>query len=163
MKTIMSRAVLAVAAAVAATVTLSVTPALASTSAPVIAAHDAQPAAAQADTICGWFSPQGIGISTFLGEIICDPGYTTLPAVEFPNGTWEEFAIGTSHAIWTAWDNTSGDWDEASLGGLGYSAPWIVAQDGWGLTIGVSSSSGGHYCDNREDSESSGWTGWFQC
>jgi hypothetical protein len=152
MKMRMSRAVLAFAAAVAATLTLTATPALASTSAPA--------------TDCGWFSPQGIGTETYLGTIICDPGYTTLPAVYFKaDGTWEEFAIGTSHAIWTAWDNTSGDWDEASLGGLGYSAPWIVAQsaDGWGLTIGVSSSSGGHYCDNREDSPSAPWTGWFKC
>jgi hypothetical protein len=171
MKMRMSRAVLASAAVVAATVTLTTTPALASSSAPattpqflVITAHGAaRPTAVQPADDCAWYSPPGIGTLTYLGTIICGGVYADLPLVEFPNGTYEGFAIGTSHAVWTAWDNTSGAWATASLGGLGYSAPWIVTQNGWGLTLGVSSSSGGHYCDNREDSPSGGWTGWFKC
>lgn len=171
MKMKMSRAVLACAAAVAATVTLTTTSALASTSAPattphpsVITAHGAaRPAAVQPATDCAWYTPPGIGATVYLGDIICDAGYTDLPLVQFPNATYEVFAIGTSHAIWTAYNDIYSAWHRASLGGLGYSAPWIVSQHGWALTIGVSSSSGGHYCDNRGDSQSGGWTGWFKC
>jgi hypothetical protein len=177
MKVRMSRAVLTFAAAIAATVTFTTTPALASTPVPAnsdtsssaavtlppsaITAHAAARPAAQPATDCAWYSPPLIGIYTYLGTIICE--YTPLPAAQFPNGTWEVWAIGTSHAVWTAWESTSGAWDTASLGGSGYSAPWIVAQNGWGLTIGVSSSSGRHYCDNRSNSQNGGWTGWFTC
>jgi hypothetical protein len=148
----MTRMALAFAAVFAATVTLTTTSALASTPAP---------AAAQPATSCTWFSPSVNGVVTDLGTIICE--YEPLPLVEFPNGTVTTFAVGTSHAVYTAWTNTSGSWDTASLGGLGYSAPWIVAHNGWGLTLGVSSASGGHYCDNRADSPSGGWTGWVKC
>jgi hypothetical protein len=152
MKSRMTRMVLAFAAVFAATVTLTTTSALASTPAP---------AAAQPATSCPWFSPPIGSNITYLGTIICE--YQPLPTVGLPNNTLETFAVGTSHAVWTAWSNTSGSWDTASLGGLGYSAPWIVAHNGWGLTLGVSSASGGHYCDNRADSPSGGWTGWFAC
>ena len=166
-----SRAALAVGATLVAATTLTVTPALASTSASAatsrpsaVTAYDAaRPALAQPATSCTWNSPPGIGnYDPDLGTIICE--YEPLPVVEFPNGTFETFAVGTSHAVWTAWDNGSGNWTTASLGGPGaYSAPWIVAQNGWGLTLAVSNSSGRHYCDNRGNSQSSGWTGWFTC
>jgi hypothetical protein len=166
MKMRMSRALLAVAATVAATAMFTTTSASASTPAraitpphpSAITAHGA--AVAQSATDCPWFFNDN-GVFVNVGTVIC--AYQPGPYVEFPNGTEETFAIGTSHAIWTAWNNTSGVVSAASLGGLGYSTPWIVTQSGWGLTLGVSSSSGGHYCDNRGDSESSGWTGWFKC
>lgn len=163
MKVRMSHTVLACAAAVAATVTLAAAPALARTMAPATTPRPALVTAhgsvRPADD-CPWLVIEN-GVTIELGTVICE--YLPGPTVGFPNGTEETFAIGTSHAIWTAWDNTAGTWAEASLGGLGYSAPWIVTQNGWGLTLGVSSSSGGHYCDNREDSPSGGWTGWFKC
>lgn len=166
MKMRMSRAVPALAAAVVTTVTLAATPALASTSAPAPtprpSAVTALPTAAQpATTNCDWYSPAGYGTRTYLGTIICDYGTNRIP-LSFPNGTVEVFAIGTSHAIWTAWDNTSGGWSRASMGGLAYSGVTIYQnnQNPWILEITVYSSSGGLYCNFRGGTPSSGWSGW---
>lgn len=164
---------LTAAAAIAATVALTTTPALASTSASTLHPATATaygaggPAAAPAVTCNPWVSPSG----AFLGTPYCPSDGV---AVYFDNGTMEEFIVGTSHAVWTAWGNDDGNgWDETSLGGAayyqsngtGYPAVWLVSQssDGWGLTIGTTNASGQHRCDNRHDSPSGSWTGWFNC
>lgn len=160
MKIRMSLVVPAFAAAVAAA-GLTVTPALASTSAPATASRPAitaaqgtaRPTAAQPATNCPWTASNG----QKLGTIICEYGISLVP---FPNGTEEAFAVGTSHAVWTAWDNTSGNWSEESMGGLAYSAVTVKAHNGWSVEITVQSSSGGTYCNYRGGSQDSGWSGW---
>lgn len=155
MKMIMSRALLGAAAAVTATVMLTATPALAST-APTNSL-------VQQGSTCNWsaqyyVSSGGYYSAAGLGTVICSYGAT--PFIEFPNGVWETFAVGTSHAIWTAWVNSSGDWEETSMGGLAYSPVTVVQQDGYEVEISVLSSSGGEYCNFRGDTASSGWSGW---
>jgi hypothetical protein len=144
----MSRAVLTFAAAFAATVTLAATPALASTP-----AH----AAAQPASDCDWITNNGYD----LGTIICEYGVLY---VGLPNDTAEMFAVGTSHAVWTAWQaSPGGAWDTKSLGGSAYSYLWLVQQSGWNMTIAYSSSSGQNTCINRGNTASSGWGSWFKC
>lgn len=158
MKMRMSRAVLTFAAAIAATVTLAATPALAST--PATTLHpSAIPAhgAAQPASDCTWISNNGY----ILGTIICEYGVLY---VGLPNDTAEMFAVGTSHAVYTAWQpSPGGAWDTKSLGGSAYSYLWLVQQSGWNMTIAYSSSSGQNTCINRGDTASSGWGSWFKC
>lgn len=152
----MSGRVLAFAAAVAATVTLTTTSALASTSAPAATPHPSvitAQGAAQPAADCSRYATNG----KLLGTIIC--GYGVSYAY-FPNGTQEEFVVGTSHAVWTAWNNTSGSWSEKSMGGLAYSAVTVKKQSGYALEITVLSSSGGTYCNFRGGLVNSGWSGW---
>jgi hypothetical protein len=151
----MPRTLLGVAATVTATVMLTATPALAST-APTNSL-------VQQGSTCNWsasYSLDGGGLLSIetLGTVICNYGAT--PFIEFPNGTWETFAVGTSHAIWTAWVNSAGGWAEQSMGGLAYSPVTVVEHDGYEVEISVLSSSGGKYCNFRGDTASSGWSGW---
>jgi hypothetical protein len=148
---------LAFAAAITATVTLTAAPALAST-----AQGETRPAAEQpALTDCSWYGDAN-GVQVFLGTVICEYGDPSFQ-VSLPNGTVESFAVGTSHAVWTGWDNTSHVWNKASLGGSAYSNVWLVQQNGWSMTIAVSNSSGQHVCVNRGNTASSGWGSWFKC
>lgn len=173
MKIRMSRTILTVAAAIAATVTLATAPALASTSAPALHPSAitvdgaARPAAAQAENTCYWYGQNPNGSLTLLGVVLCDGAYGSgvSRAVTFPNGTEEVFAVGTSHAVWTAWTDTSGGWHRQALGGSAYSSVTVKqnASNGWELTIVVSSSSGQHMCLNRGGTASSGWGSWFTC
>lgn len=139
MNTRMSRRVLAFGAAFAATTALTTTSALASTPA--------------ATTTCPWTASNG----TNLGTVIC--GYGT-SLVYFPNGTAEGFAVGTSHAVWTAWNNTSGKWSEESMGGSAYSAVTVKSSDGWSVEITYQDASDTTHCDFRGSTQSSGWSGW---
>lgn len=144
-------------------------PALASTaaSAPATTTYFSAPtahAAVQPAASCSW-SINGVA----LGTIICP---STGLLVEFANGTYEDFEVGTSHAVWTAWGSGT-SWAEKSLGGAAYydsagsgnPTVWLVARsaDGWGMTIGTTNASGQHRCLNRTDSASGSWGSWFNC
>jgi hypothetical protein len=129
--------------------TLTIAPAaLASTPTPATT----QLTAAQPATDCTWFASNG----TNLGTIICEYGHTDDPEL-FPNGTLESFAIGTSHAVYTAWADTSGNWHTTSLGGYATSGV-TVRQSGWALEILVKGQNGGTYCKFRGDTQTSGWS-----
>lgn len=164
-----ARTVLAVAAAVAATVTLITTSALASTSAALtttprtsaITAHSsARSAEVQSATGCPWIAPDGSG--TVLGTRNCAYPSTGIPQ-SFPNGTIEVFAVDPSGGVWTAWTNTSGGWARQSMGGTATS-PVLVNQnhqDLWALEISVRGTNGATFCKFRGGTQTSGWTsGW---
>lgn len=171
MKIRMSRTALTFAAAIAAAVTLTTTPALASTPAPAATSHSSvitpqshyppgitEHGVAQPATNCPWITNSGVIVP---GTIICEYGDSS---VIFPNGTEEDFAVGTSHAVWTAWDNLSGNWDTKSMGGPGaFSEVQILRTGGWNVEIAVNTSSNIRVCDNRGNSPSAGWSGWGSC
>jgi hypothetical protein len=162
----MSRAVLTLAAAAAAAVALTAAPALASTPAPTApplasvtaAPGTTRPAAAQPElTDCPW-TFHGVNVGTY----ICQYGTVTIPDF-FPNGTYQGFAVGTSHAIWTAWTDPSGGVHRQSLGGYADSGVSVFYQVGWALVIDVTGKDGGTWCDDRGSAPSSGWGGWYAC
>jgi hypothetical protein len=165
MKMRMSRALLGIAALAAPTVLLTATPTLASTSAPAIAPRfsvtathgTTRPDAARPATDCEWEFTVG-NVTYALGTIICEYGSVL---VKFPNGSYEDFAVGTSHAVWTAWGSAGSDnWDTKSMGGSAYSPVTIVSHNGWAMEISILSSTPTKYCDLRGSSQSSGWSGW---
>lgn len=48
-------------------------------------------------------------------KYFCDYKITT---TKFPNGTKEEFVVGSDHAVWTNWTRTDGSWNGwVSMGG----------------------------------------------
>ena len=148
MKKSMTRRVSALAAAAVAMVALTASPALASPS--------ARATPLRALSVCFWWSPNGY----FLGNIICEYGDNS---VGFPNGTEEDFAVGTSHAVWTAWNNGQnggGTWFTQSMGGSAYSSVQVVFQNGWQVEIAMQDSRGITHCDFRGGTQNSGWSGW---
>ena len=105
---------------------------------------------------------------TLPGTVICAYGEST---AVFPNGTQESFAIGTSHAVWTAWNSSQGgtSWAEESMGGNAISGVTILQgeQDGWFLRIKAQGDGGPTYCNDRgaegSANSASGWSGWYEC
>ena len=61
------------------------------------------------------------------GSFFCDPSVGPSSGEAwwtFPNGTKQLFVIGTNNAVWTRWDNTSGNWSSwTSMGGIAISFP----------------------------------------
>lgn len=99
------------------------------------------------------------------GTIICAYGVST---AVFPNGAEESFAVGTSHAVYTAWNASAGStlFDEESFGGNAISGV-TIQQDGWYLHISAQGDGGPTYCMDRgadgTASSTSGWTSWYEC
>jgi hypothetical protein len=132
-----SRTVLAAAAALVAATTLSATPAV---------------AAPEASGDCNWNG----------GTYICADGI--LGPYTFPTGQVEYWVIGTSHAVWTYWNDVHGGWHWTSLGGYADSGASYVYYSGWAVTIEViGSNHNSIYCDDRGDTQSSGWGRWYEC
>jgi hypothetical protein len=99
------------------------------------------------------------------GTIICAYGVST---AVFPNGAEESFAVGTSHAVYTAWNASAGStsWDEESFGGNAISGV-TIQQDGWYLHISAQGDGGPTYCMDRgadgTANSTSGWSSWYEC
>jgi len=163
MKTRTSRAVFAFGAVVAAAMGLTAAPAWAGTLTTIY------PGNSCTGTTGDWIVTVVDGTYQFpdklAGTIICAYGATT---AILPNGSEESFAIGTSHAVWTAWNGSEGSnsWNEESFGGNAISGVTVV-QDGWYLHISAQGDGGPTYCRNRgadgTATSSSGWTGWYEC
>jgi hypothetical protein len=132
-----SRIVLAAAAALVAATTLSATPAV---------------AAPTASGDCNWNG----------GTYICADGI--LGPYTFPTGQVEYWVIGTSHAVWTYWNDVHGGWHWTSLGGYADSGASYVYYSGWAVTIEViGSNHNSIYCDVRGDAPLSGLSHWYEC
>jgi hypothetical protein len=140
----MSPALLTFIAALVATVTLTATPALASS-------NPSSGTTAQALSSCPWNG----------GVYICEYGVTG-PYV-FPSGQEEYWVIGTDNAVWTYYDDVNGFWHWTSLGGYATSSVDDIT-GGWAVILKVWGR--GHtatYCKTRGDTQYSGWTGWLAC
>lgn len=145
-KTRISRVLLTSAAAIVTAAGLTASPALASTS------------QAAADG-CVWI----IGDTLIPGTINCAYSQTDY---EFPDGSEESFVIGMSGAVWTAW-NSSGSWEEKSMGGNAVSPVYLKYEANWFLQITAKGDGGPFYCNDRGQvgsaGPSSGWGGWYEC
>ena len=163
MKTTKSCAVFAFGAVIAAAMGLAAIPARASTLTTI------NPSITCTTTTGQWIvtvvSSSGNFPSQIPGTVICKYGETT---AVFPNDSEESFAIGTSHAVWTAWNGSEGSnsWDEESMGGNAISGV-TIQQDGWYLHISAQGDGGPTYCNDRgadgTATASSGWSGWYEC
>jgi hypothetical protein len=155
-----SRTALAVAAALAAAMTLSGTPAMASPGSSsavtanrsAVTTHGPRSAAPRASGYCNWNG----------GTYICNDGI--LGPYTFPDGQKEYWVIGTNHQVWTYWDEANGVWHWTSLGGYADTGASYVYYSGWAVTIEViGSDHNSIYCDVRGDTQYSGWSGWKLC
>jgi hypothetical protein len=164
MKTRTSSAVFAFGAVIAAAVGFTAIPAQASTLTTI------SPSPTCNGTTGAWIVTNvGNGSGQFPeqlpGTVICKYGETT---AVFPNNAEESFAIGTSHAVWTAWNGSAGStsWNEESMGGNAISGV-TIQQDGWYLHISAQGDGGPTYCNDRgadgTATSSSGWSGWYEC
>jgi hypothetical protein len=153
-----SRTVLAVATALVAAMALGGTPALASSSSSsavtinpsVVTPHGPRSAAAQSSGNCNWNG----------GTYIC--AYGILGPYTFPNGQVEYWVIGTSHAVWTYYNDVNGAWHWTSLGGYADSGVSLVYFNGWALSIEViGKDHNSIYGNDRGDTQFSGWSGWY--
>ncbi|MFE9429135.1 hypothetical protein ACFYNO_40025 [Kitasatospora sp. NPDC006697] len=92
------------------------------------------------------------------GTYLCQYGVAT---TTFPEGTKEQFVIGTDSAVWTRWTNTSGTWSGfLSMGGVATSGVTISQSsvDGWNIAITVRSTDG--YLWDRVRDHNGNWTAW---
>lgn len=102
------------------------------------------------------------------GTLICDYGISWLGDL-YPTGQDEAFGVGTSHAVWTYWDDSRGVWHWTSLGGQLYDAVEVYSYSGnyWNVIIRSVGGDGNFWCDERGSQTSanagSGWSSWYQC
>ncbi|MCX5343005.1 hypothetical protein [Streptomyces atratus] len=92
------------------------------------------------------------------GTIICEYGVS---ATTLPDGTKQEFAIGTDRAVWTRWTNSSGGWTSwTSMGGEWYSSVGIRTQQvhPYLFALVLKGSDGWLWANWRD--YGGNWTGW---
>ncbi|GAA2458376.1 hypothetical protein ABZ776_02700 [Streptomyces sp. NPDC007076] len=91
------------------------------------------------------------------GTIICEYGVST---TTLPDGTKQEFAIGTDRAVWTRWTKSGGWTSWTSMGGEWYSSVGIRTQQVYPYLFAlVLKGSDGWLWANWRDSGGN-WTGW---
>ena len=102
------------------------------------------------------------------GTLICEYGVSYL-GDPYPTGQDEAFGVGTSHAVWTYWDDSNGVWHWSSLGGKVYSPVAVYSYSGnyWNVIIRAVGGDDNDWCDERGGQASansaSGWSGWYLC
>jgi hypothetical protein len=157
MRMSISRAALMSAAAIAAALAFTVTPASASqnhnSGVTIYPSGATIHGRAHHLSYCNW---QG-------GTYICQYGITG--PVIFPSGQEEYWVIGTDNAVWTYWNDVNGNWHWTSQGGYATSGVDVAQYgNGWSLIIDVWGY--GHtsiWCKDRGDSQFSGWGNWYEC
>ncbi|WP_260610803.1 hypothetical protein [Streptomyces sp. WAC06614] len=95
------------------------------------------------------------------GVYICEYGVTTQ---NLPNGTTQQFVVGTDSAVWTRWTSTSGSWSGwQSMGGRAASKIYIhdgrfPDGDPWTFWVLYHGSDG--YAHENGRKHDGNWTGW---
>ncbi|MCX4549925.1 hypothetical protein OG204_17075 [Streptomyces sp. NBC_01387] len=92
---------------------------------------------------------------------ICEYGVTVQ---KLPDGTKQEFLVGTDSAVWTRWNNTSGKWTGwQSMGGVVSGRIVVIDRwsngDPWKFALSVPTPDGGRWVNARN--HEGVWTGWF--
>ncbi|MFF8809946.1 hypothetical protein [Streptomyces omiyaensis] len=95
------------------------------------------------------------------GVHVCEYGVTVHP---LPDGTKQEFVVGTDLAVWTRWTNTSGKWTGwQSMGGRVSGAVAVIDRfsggDPWRFALSVPTADGWRYVNIRD--HDGGWSGWM--
>ncbi|MCB5164952.1 hypothetical protein LG634_08935 [Streptomyces bambusae] len=95
------------------------------------------------------------------GVYFCDYGVTSYP---LPNGTTQEFVVGTDRAVWTRWTNTNGQWSRwMSMGGKAYSKVYVhdyETSDPWSFRAFYWDQIGEYWGSNRD--HDGNWSKWTQ-
>ncbi|MEV7544088.1 hypothetical protein [Streptomyces sp. NPDC089915] len=94
------------------------------------------------------------------GVYICEYGVTSY---KLPNGTKQEFIVGTDRAVWTRWTDSDGDWTGwSSMGGRASSTARAYdydTSDPWTFRVFYYDERGEYWGRNRDhDGNWSGWT-----
>ncbi|MFJ8165865.1 hypothetical protein ACIRBY_33800 [Streptomyces sp. NPDC096136] len=94
------------------------------------------------------------------GVYLCEYGVTSY---KLPNGTKQEFIVGTDRAVWTRWTDSDGDWSRwMSMGGRASSTARAYdydAGDPWTFRVFYYDERGEYWGRNRDhDGNWSPWT-----
>ncbi|MBD0711843.1 MULTISPECIES: hypothetical protein [unclassified Streptomyces] len=93
------------------------------------------------------------------GLYICEYGFTS---TTLPDGSKQEFIIGTDHAVWSRW-TLGGKWTNwSSMGGYATSPAYVYdydTSDPWSFNVNVYGSDNGLWTNHRYSGGT--WTGWF--
>ncbi|MEU0847001.1 hypothetical protein ABZ387_03425 [Streptomyces flaveolus] len=94
------------------------------------------------------------------GVYICEYGVTNY---KLPNGTKQEFVVGTDRAVWTRWTDSDGDWSGwMSMGGRAWSTARAYdydTSDPWTFRVFYYDETGEYWGRNRDhDGNWSTWT-----
>ncbi|MFD8850323.1 hypothetical protein [Streptomyces sp. NPDC059604] len=95
------------------------------------------------------------------GVYICEYGVSVK---KLPDGTRQEFIIGTNKAVYTRWNDTSGDWTKwKSMGGSAKSGVSITDHwsqgDPWSFHLVITQTDGQFWVNGRK--RDGFWTGWY--
>lgn len=93
------------------------------------------------------------------GAYICEYGVTSY---KLPNGTKQEFIVGTDHAVWTRWTDSDGDWSRwQSMGGNAWSKAYAYdydTSDRWSFRVFYYDQSAEYWGRNRD--HNGNWSPW---
>ncbi|GAA0296939.1 hypothetical protein GCM10010302_39500 [Streptomyces polychromogenes] len=94
------------------------------------------------------------------GVYLCEYGVTSY---KLPNGTKQEFVVGTDRAVWTRWTDSDGDWTRwMSMGGRASSTARAYdydGGDGWTFRVFYYDETGEYWGRNRD--HDGNWSPWI--
>lgn len=95
------------------------------------------------------------------GVYLCEYGVTSY---KLPNGTKQEFVVGTDRAVWTRWTDSDGDWSGwMSMGGRAWSparAYDYETSDPWSFRVFYYDETGEYWGRNRD--HDGNWSSWIR-
>ncbi|GAA5074305.1 hypothetical protein [Streptomyces similanensis] len=93
------------------------------------------------------------------GVYLCEYGVTSY---KLPNGTKQEFIVGTDRAVWTRWSDSDGDWTGwMSMGGQAWSTAYAYdydTSDPWTFRVFYYDQSAEYWGRNRD--HNGNWSPW---
>ncbi|MFQ6144578.1 hypothetical protein ACLMNJ_16100 [Streptomyces seoulensis] len=93
------------------------------------------------------------------GVYLCEYGVTSY---KLPNGTKQEFIVGTDRAVWTRWNDSDGDWTGwTSMGGQAWSTAYAYdydTSDPWTFRVFYYDQSAEYWGRNRD--HNGNWSPW---
>ncbi|MGW2672487.1 hypothetical protein ACWC5F_31115 [Streptomyces sp. NPDC001272] len=94
------------------------------------------------------------------GVYLCEYSPTTRV---LPDGTKQDFVVGTDRAVWTRWTDSDGDWSRwMSMGGKAYSKVYTYdydTSDPWSFRMFYYDQQAEYWGRNRD--HDGNWSGWI--
>jgi len=134
--------------------------AAASVRATVSARPAAAPAMLPAGRLAATCPPYMFDFYGSTGTFTC---YSSIWAYDLPNGTTQDFGIGTDSAVWTAWRTSNGTvhgW--VSMGGVAIVGPVVWDDSSSNAVVQVVGTDNNYWCRYRTGSTGK-WGAWFEC